>query len=67
MGTLVPQALSVPVWVVKTFGAHGPQYEVTGYAGQSAAGEELVEICVVRTGEILPYEYSEMMLDPEAI
>jgi hypothetical protein len=50
---------------VKSFGRLGPQYEVVGYAGRSSKGDELVQVRVLRSGEVTEYEYSAMLADPE--
>ncbi len=52
---------------VRTFGKFGPAYEVTGPAGRSADGKDLVFIRVLRTGETTEYEVDSMVQDPEAI
>ena len=67
MGTVVQQALSVPVGVVKTIGPHGPQYEVLGYAGHSSKGEELVRIRIYPSMEETDYEYAAMLEDPKEL
>jgi hypothetical protein len=66
MASIAQQAVSVPVGVVKTFGPYGPQYEVLGYAGRSAAGVELVRVRVYPTLEETDYEYLSMLEDPAA-
>jgi len=45
----------------RTFGAHGPLYEV-----QRKVDDEHVHIVVVESGEELDYEVSEALADPEA-
>ncbi|HWZ51119.1 MAG TPA: DUF5397 family protein [Granulicella sp.] len=57
--------MTVPVGLVKSFGRLGPQYEVVGYAGRSSKGDELVQVRVLRSGEVTEYEYSAMLADPE--
>jgi hypothetical protein len=56
----------VPVGKIKTFGACGPTYEVMGTGRSSGAGEWLVPIRVIESGEQLEYRYSRFLLDPEA-
>jgi hypothetical protein len=56
----------VQIGQVKSFGAFGPKYEVTGPGRRSKEGEWLVPIRVVESGEELEYRYSRFMLDPEA-
>ncbi len=52
---------------VKTFGKFGPAYEVTGSAGRSDDGKDLVLIRVLLTGETSEYEIDSMLQDPEAV
>jgi len=56
----------VPIGKIKTFGANGPKYEITGSGHPSNDGEWLVPIRVIESGEELEYRYSRLRLDPEA-
>ena len=56
----------VRIGQIKTFGASGPKYRVTGNGRPSKEGEWLVPIRVIESGEELEYRYSRFTLDPEA-
>jgi hypothetical protein len=57
---------NVQIGLVKSFGAFGPKYEVTGNGRRSHEGEWLIPIRVVESGEELEYRYSRFSQDPEA-
>jgi len=50
---------------IRTFGAYGPMYEVTGVAKPSASGAEMVSILVIKSGETLDYELEAVLADCE--
>ncbi len=64
-----PAHIAATDWTgtVRTFGKFGSAYEVTGSAGRTAEGKELVFIRVLRTGETTEYEIDSMLQDPEAM
>ena len=64
--TTLPAKPIIPVGKIKTFGANGPKYEITGSGHASNEGEWLVPIRVIESGEELDYRYSRLLLDPEA-
>jgi hypothetical protein len=49
---------------VRTFGEYGPMYQVTGVAPTSPAGDPMVSILVIESGETLDYELEAVMADP---
>jgi hypothetical protein len=51
---------------IRTFGAEGPKYEITGNGRPVEGGDWFVPIRVVESGEELEYPYSQLALDPEA-
>ena len=57
---------NIQIGQVRTFGSEGPKYEVTGNGHSSDAGEWLVPIRVVESGEELNYPFSQFKSDPEA-
>jgi hypothetical protein len=57
---------NVQIGQIKSFGALGPEYEVTDIGRWSARGEWLVPIRVVESGEKLEYRFSRFLQDPEA-
>jgi hypothetical protein len=50
---------------VKTFGARGPAYVVTGSARPTNQGDWLIPIVVAVSGEELDYPYSRFVEDPD--
>lgn len=53
----------IPVGAIKSFGKHGPIYEVLGSAPRGVKGE-MVAIRVVHGGEKLDYPLIDMLSDP---
>lgn len=49
---------------IRTFGEYGPMYEVVGVAPCSQAGEQMVSIVVIESGEELDYELEAVLADP---
>ena len=65
MATLpVQHAASELLGSIRTFGEYGPMYEVTGTAPDSAAGDLMVSILVIESGETLHYELEAVLADP---
>jgi hypothetical protein len=56
----------LPIGKIKTFGVHGPKYEIMGTGHRSENGDWLVPIKVIESGEELDYRYSRLSLDPDA-
>ena len=48
---------------VKTFGEHGPMYQVTGPV-VAAGADPKVRILVIETGETLDYDLGAVLADP---
>ena len=51
---------------LRTFGPHGPAYEVLSVSGPSAGANVKLVIRVVTSGETLDYPLSDAMSDPLA-
>ena len=49
---------------VKTFGEHGPMYQVMGTAFATTDGKSKVRILVIESGETLDYDLSKVLADP---
>jgi hypothetical protein len=64
--TALPTTPIIQVGKIKTFGADGPKYEVTGSGRPLSEREWLVPIRVIESGEELEYRYSRFTLDPDA-
>lgn len=57
----------VPLGMIKSFGAVGPQYEVGPPLRMLNDGDWMVEITMVASGEKAEYRRSRLMGDPEAL
>jgi len=57
---------TIPVGVIKSFGAFGPKYEVGQALRRSDDGDWLVEVKMVETGETAEYRLTRLLDDPEA-
>jgi hypothetical protein len=60
-------ALAAVVGAIKTFGEFGEPYEVLGLSRLGAAGDWLMKIRMVKTGEETEYSYRHILDDPEAV
>lgn len=56
----------IPAKAIKSFGAVGPKYEVGRPLRQLAAGDWMIEITLVESGERAEYPLSRILADPEA-
>jgi hypothetical protein len=57
---------NLPIGKIKTFGKHGPYYEIKDIGYQGEDGEWMIPIRVVESGEELDYRYTRLALDPDA-
>jgi Family of unknown function (DUF5397) len=64
MATAATQAVAIPIGTIKSFGEHGPMYEVLGPAPRGPKGE-MVSVRVVHGGETLAYPLNDMLADPQ--
>ncbi|MES2390009.1 MAG: DUF5397 family protein [Acidobacteriota bacterium] len=49
---------------IRTFGEHGPMYQVTGVAAPGKNGEARVSLLVIESGEMLDYSLEAVLNDP---
>jgi Family of unknown function (DUF5397) len=60
--TLLEPSKLIGTW--RRFGVFGPVYEIIGASGESAGGDQLMQVRVVETGEGLDYRLTEIVDDP---
>lgn len=65
MSTVLP-APSVPIGMIKCFGAFGPKYQVGQPLRRLDDGDWIVEVVLVETGEKTEYRLAHVNNDPKA-
>jgi len=63
MAAALTQSVAIPIGAFKSFGEHGPMYEVLGPAPRGPKGE-MVAIRVFHSGEELDYPLADVLDDP---
>lgn len=61
------QPPTVPLGLIKSFGAIGPKYEVGQPLRQLEDGDWMVEITLVESGEKTEYRLPRLAEDPDAL
>ncbi len=57
----------VPTGAFKSFGPHGPKYQVGRLLRPLAGGDWMVEVVLIESGERTEYSLAHLMDDPDAL